>query len=301
MSRRDDSPTDFLPMESPDYPGFAGRNKTIWRTPEIHRPRNTESPDSQSAGYGKGRPAHPQGLCGGTPSRGIYTYGAGLQPASHSDFHVPLGKGLSANGHPPNPLDKEYSCFHGFLLSTGPSGFIGLSTNAVPAGSGNKGQVFTPGRFFTCRSAFMACTASFWLHFRDCSMTGTEISLHFSCASFKETSLKHFQWGISCVRSSKRETTQTVSRSLSSFNFSCPGNADDAAFSFTIVSNRSLPSRFRERGTRELPGEREHVSSTTRIYINAFLLLHAAFPKSSVFGIGLFAATPFQYPGILPR
>ena len=42
MSRRDDSPTDFLPMESPDYPGFAGRNKTIRRTPEIHRSRNTE-------------------------------------------------------------------------------------------------------------------------------------------------------------------------------------------------------------------------------------------------------------------
>lgn len=49
MSRRDDSPADFLPMESADHPGFAGRNKTIRRTPEIHRSRNAESPDSQSA------------------------------------------------------------------------------------------------------------------------------------------------------------------------------------------------------------------------------------------------------------
>lgn len=83
------------------------------------------------------------------PARGIYTYGTGLQPASHSGFHVPLGKGLSANGHPPSPLDKEYSCFYGSSRSTAPSGFIELLSNTVSAGDGNKGQAFTSRRFFT--------------------------------------------------------------------------------------------------------------------------------------------------------
>ena len=138
----------------------------------------------------------------------------------------------------------------------------------------------------------MARTASFWFHCRDCSMAGPETFLHSFSASFKETSLKHFQWGISCVRSSNRETTQTVSEGLFSFNFSCSGDAGDFAFSFTIVSNGSSPSAW---------GKGACFLNDARSYINAFRLLHTAFPVGSIFGISLFTATPFQYPAILFR
>lgn len=83
------------------------------------------------------------------PPRVEYTLtelGYSLHPILAS---CPAGKGLSANGHPTSPLDKEYSCFYGSSRSTAPSGFIELLSNTVSAGDGNKGQAFTSRRFFT--------------------------------------------------------------------------------------------------------------------------------------------------------
>ncbi len=179
--------------------------------------------------------------------------------------HVPAGESLSANEHA-KPADQGHFCFTVlprpwdcpaafYHLSMRFQPEIGIRDNFYPLGILHvKKRIHSLHGFFLIPfpGLLKGRTGNFFLH-------------SFS-ASFKETALKHFHWGASCVRSSKRDTTQTVSEGMSSANFSCSGDAGDFVFSFTIVSNGSSPSVSWERGTRRLPGEREHVSLMTPVF-----------------------------------